>query len=130
MRPLAFCLPLFAVFALPAAAQSQAVSPAPSDAVEFVRTCYTFHYKDQGFGTQGLVERKAWFAPQLYALLVEDAKRDPDSEDPPRLAFDPFTKAQEEADRLRLVKLDDQWRIENIVYSRRFNLVRILSTPG
>jgi hypothetical protein len=142
---------------LPPAAYSQ--TPAPADALEFVRACYTEHYKSQGFGEGDLAKRKGWFTPKLHALLAEDARREPESDDPPRLAFDPFTNAQEDADRfsirssrwernrafvevenyfgatplrvtLQLANLDGEWRIENMIYSRRFNLRRILATPA
>ena len=146
------------LLALPLAAQAQMPVPAPADAVEFVRTCYTAHYENQGFGDDDLVKRKDWFTPRLYALLKADAQREPESADPPRLAFDPFTNAQEDADHfeiggtrwdgqrayvevlnfygttalrvtLQLVKLEERWRIENMLYGEGFTLRRILATP-
>jgi hypothetical protein len=128
-------------------------------AVEFVHAVYAEHYKSQGFGADDVAKRKAWFTPKLHSLLAEDAKREPESEDPPRLAFDPLTNAQEDAERfaigasrsegrreyvevanyfgttalrvtLQLVEIGGAWRIENIHYSRRFNLRRILATPA
>jgi len=138
--------------ALPLAAWSE--TPA-----EFVRAVYAEHYRNQGFGEDDLPKRKDWFTPRLYALLAADAKREPESEDPPHLAFDPLTNAQEDAERfevggtrtehgrayvevlnyygatplrvtLQLVELGGAWRIENIHYSRRFNLRRTLATPA
>ena len=148
-----------ALLALALALPLDAYSQAPASAVEFVRASYTEHYRNQGFGAEDLPKRRHWFTPRLYALLEEDARREPESADPPRLAFDPFTNGQEDADRfaivasrsarnrafvdvenyfgreplevtLQLVELGGAWRIENIHYSRRFNLRRILATPG
>ena len=141
-------------------AQAQTTTPAPTDAIEFVKSRYAEHYKKgQGFSEDDLKARRDWFTPQLYRLLFKDMHEAAVRGDVGNLEADPFTNAQDDSDgfsigktrmtagkaivnvdvqfgqvkrpvTLVLMKAGGKWQIDNIVYSPSYNLQGLLKNKN
>lgn len=89
-----------------AACGSHDVSSAASDssAIAYVRERYTQHFRTrQGFGVDTLRARQRWFTPCLYSVLLADAERADSLREVGFLNWDPFTRAQDDANGFRAV---------------------------
>jgi hypothetical protein len=89
-----------------AACGSHDASTAASDsaAIAYVSQRYAQHFRTrQGFGSDTLRARESWFTPCLYSVLLADAQRADSLRELGFLNWDPFTRAQDDANGFRVV---------------------------
>jgi len=78
------------------AVSSPAADNSGTDPVQTVQSFYDYHFKhDMGFGAPEVKARKAWLAPELYALIMKVIKKPVPKGDAPDIEGDIFTDSQE-----------------------------------
>lgn len=78
------------------AAQAPAAEKASPDAAKAVQTFYDYHFKhSMAFDAAQIKARKAWLAPELYALITKVLNTPVPEGDAPDIEGDIFTDSQE-----------------------------------
>jgi hypothetical protein len=121
---------LFAVFSIPLLTQPSCtrLEDNTSKISDAVTEFYMIHFKnDMGFTEESIVQKKAWFTPDLFQVLLEELRKPADPDLVPTIDGDPFTDTQEYPASFKVGPVTvDNGRADVVVYFSSANPDRIV----